>query len=562
MESHPKIMTVSYGTFSCTLEGFDDPFTTMQLVAEYFRKLAQKDRYFGGEPLKPDHDALHQIAKDANPYQVDAEVTDTGITLRKADVLDSDEAARPVPKEAAAKPAQPNPAPFQTDPAVETPAAEPTDTTPLFASTRSISAKRQERAANAPAKPATRTKEDSPFVEAAVFSSRRGVLAPAKSEPTLPASALLDAEDDSEEDTFAFDDTELNIFEDDAEANSFPKAEAEADEEPDQLAVELQALAEEEALAAEEEEAARYREDAEAAAQAVTSILAVENADEIARDAIKREEEALERLLETTNSKLETPAHSRKSNALKRLKAAVAATEAERRLRTPPAQTRTERPAVKDLKVDPSEFKNRMTKAQKDHDEAIQLTRPIAKSGTPRARNPIATLILGKDQRVASDEAAEAADRVKKPEADGQSPAVEFTTRASRSETWADPRPDLKIVRPSMADDLLAEVAEPAGPEGGDGFEEFARKIGANTLHELLEASAAYLSIVENEPRFSQERIIQTIGDYMEENNISEDAANRSLNRLMRDGRILRVKQDSYTISKSARHGFKDRMTA
>lgn len=559
MESHPKIMTVSYGTFSCTLEGFDDPFTTMQLVAEYFRKLAQKDRYFGGEPLKPDHDALHQIAKDANPYKVDAEVTDTGITLRKADVLDRDTTARPVPQEAARKQAQPNPAPFQTDPAVETPATDSADLTPLFASTRSISAKRQERAANAPAKPATRIKEDSPFVEAAVFSSRRGVLSPAKSESALPASALLDAEDDGEEEPFAFDDTELNTFEDEAKDN----APEQVDNEPDQLAAELLALAEEEALAAEEEaEAARLREDSKAAEQAVTSILAVENADEIARDAIKREEAALERLLETTNSKLETPAHSRKSNALKRLKAAVAATEAERRLRTPPAQTRTERPTVQDLKVDPGEFKNRMSKAQKDHDEAVQMTRPVAKSGTPRARNPIATLILGKDQRVASDEAAEAADRVKKPEADGQSQAVEFITRADRSYTWADPKadlkPELKIVHTSMADEPETAAEE---PRGEDGFEEFARKIGANTLHELLEASAAYLSIVENEPRFSQERIIETIGGYMEENNISEDAASRSLNRLMRDGRILRVKQDSYTISKSARHGFKDRMT-
>ncbi|PLS20787.1 hypothetical protein [Neptunicoccus cionae] len=553
MESHPKIMTVSYGTFSCTLEGFDDPFTTMQLVAEYFRKLAQKDRYFGGEPLKPDHDALHQIAKDANPYKVDAEVTDTGITLRKADVLDSEEAAKPVPQH---KPAEPNPAPFQTDPAVETPAAEDADQTPLFASTRSISAKRQEQAAKAPVKPAPRTKEDSPFVEAAVFSSRRGALAPAKSEPALPASALIDAEEENEEDTFAFDDTELNTFEDEAENTASKEAEAEQD----QLAAELQALAEEEALAAEEEEAARYREDAEAAAQAVSSILAVENADEIARDAIKREEEALERLLETTNSKLETPAHSRKSNALKRLKAAVAATEAERRLRTPPSQTRTERPTVQDLKVDPGEFKNRMSKAQQDHDEAVQLTRPVAKSGTPRGRNPIATLILGKDQRVASDDAAEAADRVKKSAADGQSQAAEFITRAPRSETWADPKPDLKIVRPSMSEAAKEKNKAPAASQPENGFEAFARKIGANTLHELLEASAAYLSIVENEPRFSQERIIETIGGYMEENNISEDAANRSLNRLMRDGRILRVKQDSYTISKSARHGFKDRL--
>jgi hypothetical protein len=86
-------------------------------------------------------------------------------------------------------------------------------------------------------------------------------------------------------------------------------------------------------------------------------------------------------------------------------------------------------------------------------------------------------------------------------------------------------------------------------------FADFADRMGAEGLADLLECAAAYTAYVEGRPHFSHPQLMRAVREGIEgQEDLSREESLRTFGQLLRQGKIRKVSRGQFTISKSSRY--------
>lgn len=580
-----KILTVSYGTFSCKLEGFDQSFDTMKSIAEYFRDLAADDRYFGAEPPTPDADMLARIAEREIERRVEAHMESSGIVLRPAAAL----AAERAEKMQTAEAAQPTEAPAnEAEPTVEASASPEVSNVPETAEDQPEASIDLDALADAVEdEPVTEPAQDTASVEdvaedepdlAAILSDE-----PAPAPQSVAAKleriravvgrkAVDEAPEIAPEYTEDLTAQGADLNDEDIDLNAVLEDVEEVAEEtapaaPATRVIRMKRADFEKAIEAETPTEAAVEAEVAEEEEDENDIVNLDGLDDYDLDDdgldLSQEEEAelLRELSDVTEDDDDFDADGDAENAF-----IVEEDE--------PAAAPNRR-AV--LDQDPEQDEQSLSRILSRTNE--QLNEPATNRRIETINQLKAAVVateaarrLG-DKDDASDAAQDYRDdldkAVGKP-AEDAAPARPRRPQASAERRTERPRPSpLKLVasqrvdevKPAVEAEAVTETVRPRrvaaeapqAPVAGQGFATFAREAGATELHELLEAAAAYTSYVEGLEDFSRPQIMKKVREVLTPDHFNREDGLRSFGTLLRQGRINKVRNGRFQVSEQTR---------
>ncbi|QCO55140.1 hypothetical protein EOK75_04735 [Pseudorhodobacter turbinis] len=226
---------------------------------------------------------------------------------------------------------------------------------------------------------------------------------------------------------------------------------------------------------------------------------------------------SVKRLLDQTNSELDGPDNRRRLSAISHLKAAVAATVADRQSggKTGPTEEMRKNPYRSDL------------------ERVVRPRDPNAPAAPAKPAKRPAPLMLVSEQRIDTP-------RVR--------PTIEQSQLSSVTATGSHLAASLEIDDPAF--DPALESTDARNIFGDVvGFAVYVDRLGAQSLPALLEAAAAYATHVEEHPDVSRLQMVGHVLVLQPELEGDREAILRSFGTLLREGRIEKTRRGRYTLS-------------
>ena len=273
-------------------------------------------------------------------------------------------------------------------------------------------------------------------------------------------------------------------------------------------------------------------------------------------------EDDMARLMRQAEDEMSEPANRRRLSAIQHLKAAVAATVAERRagVREPSDEDR----------ADP--YRADLARVVRPADGApVRPARPAMPARDPAAGAPAdrpAPLVLVSEQRIDRTVVAPVRVTPVRPRRVGGGVAsaapvetdAEFEAELQAMMRGEDPRPAGSDAVHAADDTLAAALADEAAEEAAEvetgnifddsrGFAEFAERLGAADLAQMLEAAAAYATCVEKRDHFTRPFLMKQVEAGRLVEGFTREDGLRGFGTLLREGRIAKVGRGHFVLA-------------